>query len=69
MGSNAEIIAISQALLALSDAVAETRRALVTLGPAENEAFAKHLEASSAATDRYLEHMQKLVDLIAKSRE
>jgi hypothetical protein len=58
-----------EALLALSAAVQETRLALLLLAPREGDEFAKHLQASSAATDQCLEHIQKLLQLIENRRE
>jgi hypothetical protein len=69
MASNAETLAITRALLALTAAVRETREALRLLMPPESDQFYKHLQASTAASDQCLEHIQKLLQLMDKGRE
>jgi len=69
MASNAETIAITQALFALWAAVMATQQALRLLTPPENDEFAEHLKNANTARDQCLEHLQKLVELIEKRRE
>jgi hypothetical protein len=69
MTSKAETLAVTGVLLALSAAVMETRRALELLALQEKDEFAKHVDASNAASEECLQQIRKLLDLIEKRVE
>jgi hypothetical protein len=69
LASNAEIVAITRALLALSTAVRETQHALFSLTQPENEEIRKILEMANDANGQCLEQLQILIELIEKNRE
>jgi hypothetical protein len=69
MTSKVETIEITQALLAISAALRETRQALLLLKPQDGDDFLKHLENSADASDECLEHILKLIKLIETSGE
>jgi hypothetical protein len=68
MPSNAETIAITQALLALATAIDEIIDAQLALAPAENSALKEHLDSANAAVTQSLEHIQRLLSLSEKHR-
>jgi hypothetical protein len=71
LASNAEIVAITRALLALSIAVRQIGQAVEELGKAKREGTISHVAEgmaalSARAADESLEHIQKLLALIDK---
>jgi hypothetical protein len=68
MATNAETIAITQALLALCTAIDEIIAAQLSLVPDENTALRKHLDEANAAVTQSLEHIQQVLSLTEKSR-
>jgi hypothetical protein len=69
MASNAQAIAITRALLALSTAVVQMRRALLLLEPGAKEGFAQHLDSADRAIDEVSPQLERLIELIEKRRE
>jgi hypothetical protein len=68
MATNAETIAISQALLALSTAIDEIIDAQLALVPEGDSVLKEHLDTANAAVTQSLEHIQRLLSLIEKTR-
>jgi hypothetical protein len=66
MASNAEIVAITRALLALSNAVDELIDAQTALMPEGNSTVREHLDTANAAVTESLEHIQRLLSLLER---
>jgi uncharacterized membrane protein YccC len=69
MASNAETLALARALLELGSAMRATIRAVHELTGPENQAALALLADANKADARFLENIQKLLDLMDKGHE